>query len=278
VSTALAERALTGVRLGTRHRAALGLSEQTTPSCSSFRRETQASESREPESSPGRSTTSNVWSRCFWRYAASRREGRRPNDLIAHLRARLRAHANGQAARFRGPIFSPNGFTSTKLRAQAAGRGTCDRRLGLFSLRDQSASCQRPGRPTAIVPDRVGKPAVGLRRAFYRSRGLVTVATKRGEPGIKAEEIKAVSTSPIKATASITFRCNSSRRSRRAKLSPASVTLTIERLEDRAFPIVIHYVGSLSRGVVVNAVRVRPSVATVRAPTSAQVSGVSHRR
>ena len=57
-------------------------------------------------------------------------------------------------------------------------------------------------------------------------------------------------------------------------LSPASVTLTIERLEERAFPIVVHYVGSPAHGVVVNAVRVRPSVATVRAATSAQISGV----
>jgi hypothetical protein len=110
---------------------------------------------------------------------------------------------------------------------------------------------------------------------FTDREALVTVATKRGEPGIKPEEIKAVLDLSNKGDGiyNVPVQLVAPEVAVQS-LSPASVTLTIERLEDRAFPIVIHYVGSLSRGVVVNAVRVRPSVATVRAPTSAQVSGV----
>ncbi len=51
-------------------------------------------------------------------------------------------------------------------------------------------------------------------------------------------------------------------------LSPASVTLSIERIEARTFPVTVHYVGDARRGVVVRRIGVLPRVATLRAPTS----------
>jgi YbbR domain-containing protein len=51
-------------------------------------------------------------------------------------------------------------------------------------------------------------------------------------------------------------------------LSPASVTLSIERIEQRTVPVGVHYVGSLRGNVVVAKVDVQPPYATLRAPTS----------
>jgi hypothetical protein len=59
-------------------------------------------------------------------------------------------------------------------------------------------------------------------------------------------------------------------------LSPASVTLSIERIEERSLPVSLHYVGGVHRNVVVQDASVLPGYATLRAPTSdlARVSGV----
>jgi YbbR domain-containing protein len=106
---------------------------------------------------------------------------------------------------------------------------------------------------------------------------VVTVAAKRGEPVVKPEEIKAVLdlsnkgagvyNMPVQLVAPDVVV---------QSLSPASVTLTVERIEQRAFPISVHYVGSQAGGVVVSYAAVRPDTATVRAASSllAQVAGV----
>jgi hypothetical protein len=51
-------------------------------------------------------------------------------------------------------------------------------------------------------------------------------------------------------------------------LSPASVTLSIERIEERALPVVVRYVGDVRRKLVVDRVSVIPALASLRAPTS----------
>ncbi len=51
-------------------------------------------------------------------------------------------------------------------------------------------------------------------------------------------------------------------------LSPASVTLAIERIEERSLPVSLHYVGAVHRNVVVQDVGVLPASATLRAATS----------
>ncbi|MBC5810727.1 MAG: hypothetical protein GIW95_07750 [Candidatus Eremiobacteraeota bacterium] len=59
-------------------------------------------------------------------------------------------------------------------------------------------------------------------------------------------------------------------------LSPASVTLSIERVENRNLPVAVHYSGDVRRNIVVKALAVEPSFATLRAPVTdlARVSGV----
>ncbi len=51
-------------------------------------------------------------------------------------------------------------------------------------------------------------------------------------------------------------------------LSPASVTLAVERIEQRTVPVALHYGGNVRGNVVVSNVQVEPSYATLRAPTS----------
>ncbi len=51
-------------------------------------------------------------------------------------------------------------------------------------------------------------------------------------------------------------------------LSPASVTLSIERIEQRTLTVALHYTGNVRNNVVVANVRVVPSYAILRAPTS----------
>jgi YbbR domain-containing protein len=105
---------------------------------------------------------------------------------------------------------------------------------------------------------------------FIEREAVVTVSSKRGEPAIKPDEIKAVLdlsnrgpgvyNVPVQLVAPDLVV---------QSLSPASVTLTIERIEERSFPVVVHYIGSAPRGIVVSATQIRPATATVSAPTSA---------
>lgn len=112
---------------------------------------------------------------------------------------------------------------------------------------------------------------------FTDREAVVTVVSKRGAPPVKPDEIKAaldlsgkgagIYNVPVQLVApDLAVQ----------SLSPASVTLTIERYELRSLPIQVHYMGTPSAGVVVNAPQLRPNVATARAPTSllAQVAAV----
>ncbi|MBD5603930.1 MAG: hypothetical protein IAI48_02380 [Candidatus Eremiobacteraeota bacterium] len=51
-------------------------------------------------------------------------------------------------------------------------------------------------------------------------------------------------------------------------LSPASVTLDVERIEQRSVPVSVHYTGNVRGSIVVAEARVEPSFAIMRAPTS----------
>jgi hypothetical protein len=128
------------------------------------------------------------------------------------------------------------------------------------------------------VPITAANLPLGYVAHFTDREAVVTISTKRGDPAIKPDEIKAVLdlsgkddgiyNIPVQLVAP-----NLAVQS----LSPASVTLNIERVEQRSFPIAVHYVGSPPRGVVVNQSQIQPGTATVRAPTSAlaQISGVA---
>jgi YbbR domain-containing protein len=118
---------------------------------------------------------------------------------------------------------------------------------------------------------------LGYVARFTEQDAVVTVATKSGEPAVQPEEIKAVLdlsnkqpgiyNVPVALVApNVVVQ----------SLSPASVALTIERMEQRSFPVTVHYVGARSSDVVVTYTSIGPDRAVVRAPTSvlAQVASV----
>jgi hypothetical protein len=105
---------------------------------------------------------------------------------------------------------------------------------------------------------------------------VVTVETKPGAPAIRSDEIRAVLDLSNKgpgiynvpvALVAPDVAVQS--------LSPASVTLSIERNEERTFSIAVHYVG-LQPGVVVAGQRIVPNAVTLQGPSSAlsQVTAV----
>jgi YbbR domain-containing protein len=114
--------------------------------------------------------------------------------------------------------------------------------------------------------------------ARYTDRqAVVTVSTKRGEPAVKPEEIKAVLDLSNKAAGvyNVPVQLVAPHVAIQS-LSPASVTLTIEQIEERSVPVSAHYVGAQPGGIVVSDTQIQPDSAIVRAPASLieQVSGV----
>lgn len=126
------------------------------------------------------------------------------------------------------------------------------------------------------IPISVANLPLGYLARFTDHQAVVTVASKRGAPPVKPEEIKAVLDLSNKGTGvynvpvvlvapDVVVQ----------SLSPASVTLSIEKIEQRSFPVTIHYVGA-QPNIVASGVAIVPQAALVRGPSSllAQVSGV----
>jgi YbbR domain-containing protein len=118
--------------------------------------------------------------------------------------------------------------------------------------------------------------AAGYVAHFIDREAVVTVAPKRGDAAIKPDEIKAVLdlagksagvyNVPVALVApQIVVQ----------SLSPASVTLTIEKIETREFPLVVHYDGDW-KSVVVAGTQLRPPIVTIQGTTTAleQVAAV----
>ncbi|HEY6484899.1 MAG TPA: diadenylate cyclase CdaA [Candidatus Cybelea sp.] len=96
----LAERPLTGVRMGTRHRAAIGLSEQTDAVVLVVSEQTGAIRiARAGRLSRPVDDEQRLVKMLLAVTRAPRHERRRPNDLIAHLRSRLRTQRDGSKPR-----------------------------------------------------------------------------------------------------------------------------------------------------------------------------------
>lgn len=122
------------------------------------------------------------------------------------------------------------------------------------------------------VPVTVANEPPGTVVRYTDKQAVVTVETKRGE-ALKPEEIKAVLdlagrspgiyNVPVQLVAPNVAV---------ASLSPASVTLTIERIEQRTMPLSVHYVSSGQPNVVVGHLVLTPRSATVRGASSAFAS------
>jgi YbbR domain-containing protein len=118
---------------------------------------------------------------------------------------------------------------------------------------------------------------LGYDARFADHDAVVTVAAQRGQAAVKPEEIKAVLDLSNKGTGVYNVPVQLVAPDVAVQsLSPASVTLTIEKVEQRSFPISVHYVGAQPSGIVVTYTAIGPDAAVVRAPTSllAQVAGV----
>jgi YbbR domain-containing protein len=109
---------------------------------------------------------------------------------------------------------------------------------------------------------------VGFIAHFTEKQAVVTVESHRGEAPVKPDELKAVldltgKTSgvynvPVQLVApSVVVQ----------SLSPASETLTVEKIEQKQFPVALHYTGAQS-AVVVGDVSVTPAAASVQGPAS----------
>jgi YbbR domain-containing protein len=118
---------------------------------------------------------------------------------------------------------------------------------------------------------------LGYVARFTDHQAVVNVETKPTQPAVKPEEIKAVLDLSGKGTGVYNVPVQLVAPSVAVQsLSPASVTLTIEKIEERSFPIAVHYVGAQPSGIVVSYTTIGPAAAVVRAATSAlaQVAGV----
>jgi YbbR domain-containing protein len=125
------------------------------------------------------------------------------------------------------------------------------------------------------VPITAANLPPGYIAKFPDKTAIVTVAPKHGEPPIKPDEIKAVLdlsnrtagvyNVPVQLVApSVVVQ----------SLSPASVTLTVTKIDARSFPVAMYYGGQAN--VVVSKFSVTPANVTVRGPSDelAQIATV----
>lgn len=118
---------------------------------------------------------------------------------------------------------------------------------------------------------------LGYVARFADHQAVVTVATKGGEPAVNPEEIKAVLDLSNRGTGIYNVPVQLVAPDVVVQsLSPASITLTVEPIEQRPFPVTLHYGGTRTGGMVVANARVEPQTAVVRAAASVlgQVSAV----
>jgi YbbR domain-containing protein len=118
---------------------------------------------------------------------------------------------------------------------------------------------------------------LGYVARFADHQAVVTIATQGGQPAVNPEEIKAVLDLSNKGTGIYNVPVQLVAPDVVVQsLSPASITLTVEPVEQRSFPVTVHYVGARTGSIVVAGARVDPQIAIVRAPASVlgQVSAV----
>ncbi len=114
---------------------------------------------------------------------------------------------------------------------------------------------------TGLRPDTVAR--------FIEKQAVVGVDVPRNGPAIRPDELRAVLdlqgrdvgvyNVPVQVIApKLEIR----------SLTPASVTLSIERIETRSLPVSVRYVGASQRNIVVDHLTIDPSYVVLRAPSS----------
>jgi len=120
------------------------------------------------------------------------------------------------------------------------------------------------------VPITTANLSVGYVAHYTDKEAVVTVAAQRGGQAVKPDEIKAVLDLGFKGPGVYNIPVQLVAPSLTVQsLSPASVSLTIERLEQRSFPLALHYVGSAQTQVVISDPQTTPAAVIVRGETSA---------
>lgn len=112
---------------------------------------------------------------------------------------------------------------------------------------------------------------------FAEREAVVTIATNRGEAPVKPDEFKAVLDLSGRSAGVYNVPITLAAPNVVVQsLSPASVALSVEKIEQRAFQVVPHYTGNDAATVVVGNVRLLPGAVTVQGPSSvlAQVTAV----
>jgi len=125
---------------------------------------------------------------------------------------------------------------------------------------------------TAHFDEQLTVPLVvtGLRPGFvarYTDKtALVTIDLPRNGADVKSDQVQAVldlSTHPDPGVFNVPVEIIAPNVQIHS-LTPASVTLTLDRLEERTVPVAIDYTGDTHGGVVVESAEVNPSVVTIR--------------
>jgi YbbR domain-containing protein len=119
------------------------------------------------------------------------------------------------------------------------------------------------------VPITEANLPVGYIAHFTDKEAVVTIANDRGTQPIKPDEIKAVLDLSNKGAGVYNVPVQLVAPDVAVQsLSPASVTLTIERIDSRDYPLAIHYTGTQSNALVVGNASVAPQAVTVHGPST----------
>ncbi len=127
------------------------------------------------------------------------------------------------------------------------------------------------------VPIAAVNMPVGFVAHFADKEAVVTVATKRGEPPIKPDEIKAVLDLSGKGAGVFNVPVQLVAPNILVQsLTPASVSLTVEKIDRREYPLAVHYEGNQQSAIVVLDAKETPASVLASGPTGllSQVTSV----
>ena len=119
---------------------------------------------------------------------------------------------------------------------------------------------------------------VGYVAHFTEREAVVTIQPKPGDPPMKPDEIKAVLDLSNKGAGVYNVPVALVAPDVQVQtLTPASVTLSIEKIDERSFALEVHYAGEASGVVLGGTAQLLPKSVTVQGPTSllAQVTAVN---
>jgi YbbR domain-containing protein len=118
------------------------------------------------------------------------------------------------------------------------------------------------------VPIVIANLPAGYIARYNDKEAVVTVAARRDEPAVKPDQIKAVLDLAGKAAGIYNVPVELVAPDVVVQsLSPASVSLTIEKIDQRGFSLAFHYANAQNRSMVVNSAALLPSRVIVRGPS-----------